>query len=200
MVDEIHHAIEWTYKNIHKYGGDNKRMSISGQSAGAHLISLTLTRSALGLNNLGKPLRKLPTFEHALLLNGPYIIENVEQSIVDFETYGLIDYAECFKGLFLNKNLTDISPQEILAQYADKSIKRLGAKQITFLECTEDMTVPLGSADPMIEQVSRTVRETTFDHIIVEGGDHNKINHGIRDGDEEAKKIFIDSISKYNKL
>eukprot|EP00833_Pecoramyces_ruminatium_P006668 jgi/Orpsp1_1/1180700/evm.model.c7180000074366.1 len=68
MVDDIHHAIQWTYKNIHKYGGDKTKMTISGQSAGAHLISLTLTKAALGIENNGKPLKKLPTFKHALLM------------------------------------------------------------------------------------------------------------------------------------
>jgi len=198
MVDEVHHAIEWTYKNIHKYGGDNKRMSISGQSAGAHIISLTLVKSSLGLKNLGKPLKKLPTFKHALLLNGPYVVGDIEESIKVFTEIGMIQYAEAFQGLFLNK--TGYNPQDILAAKKDKSISTLGANHITFLECTEDMTVPLGSADPMIEQVKRTVRKVTTDHVIVEGGDHNKINHGIRDGDEEAKKIFIDLVTKYNKL
>jgi len=197
MVDEVHHAIEWTYKNIHKYGGDKHRMSISGQSAGAHLISLTLTKSALGMKNLGKPLKKLPTFKHALLLNGPYVVD-AEESIENFTKIGMDIYAEGFTALFLNK--TNYSPQEILTGKKDKSIKYLSSKHITFLECTKDETVPYGSAAPMMEQVKRTVRKTSIDHIVVEGGDHNKINHGIRDGDEEAKEIFINLIKKYNKL
>ncbi|KAG4099576.1 alpha/beta-hydrolase [Neocallimastix lanati (nom. inval.)] len=196
MVDEIHHAIEWTYKNIHKYGGDKHKMSISGQSAGAHLISLTLTKAALGMKNLGKPLRKLPTFKHALLLNGPYTIQ-VEESIKNYYEYGMDLYADGFTALFLNK--TNYSPQEILTTKKSKSIKYLSAKHITFLECTNDEVVAYGTAAPMIEQVKRTVRKTTTDHVVVEGADHNKINHGIRDGDEEAKKIFIDLIRKYNK-
>jgi len=187
MVDEIHHAITWTYKNIYDYNGNNLRMSISGQSAGAHLISLTLTKSALGIENNGKPLEKLPTFKHALLLNGPYDMRKFQRPEMD----------DTYKNLFYNKKNT--SAQPILEGYEDKSIMRLGTRQITFLECTEDIVVPYGNAEPMIEQVKRTVRSTKVDHIVIEGGDHNKINHGIRDGDEEAKKIFIELIRKYNK-
>jgi len=197
MVDDITHAIKWTYKNIHKYGGDNKRMSISGQSAGAHLISLTLTKSALGIDNLGKPLMKLPIFKHALLLNGPYT-KDVEESIRNYDALGPNPYSEAFKVLFLNK--TNWNPQELVTAGKDKSVKYLGAKHITFLECTDDEVVPYGMAEPMMKQVNRVVRKTTTDHYVVEGGDHNKINHGIRDGDEEAKEIFINLIKKYNKL
>jgi len=197
MVDEVYHALQWTYKNIHKYGGDKKRITVAGHSAGAHLIALTFTKSALGLKNHGKPLKKLPTFKDALLLNGPYVVGDIEEAIEIYTTYGILPYAEAFKDLFLNK--TGYNPQDILSERKDKSIKTLGAKHITFLECTEDMTVPFGSADPMIEQVKRTVKKVSIDHVVVEG-DHNKITHGIRDGDEEAKKIFMDEIKKHNKL
>ncbi|OUM65682.1 hypothetical protein PIROE2DRAFT_7266 [Piromyces sp. E2] len=196
MVDEVYHALQWTYKNIHKYGGDKKRITVSGHSAGAHLIALTFTKSTLGLKNLDKPLKKLPVYKHALLLNGPYVVGDIEESIKNFIAYGIIPYAEAFKDLFLNK--TGYNPQDILITRKNKSIKTLGAKHVTFLECTEDTLVPLGSADPMIEQVKRTVRKISVDHAIIEG-DHNKITHGIREGDEEAKKIFIDSVKKYNK-
>ncbi|OUM59008.1 hypothetical protein PIROE2DRAFT_15576, partial [Piromyces sp. E2] len=198
MVDEIYHAIRWTYKNIHKYGGDNKRMSIAGHSSGAHLISLTLTKSSLELENLGKPLKKLPLFKHALLLNGPYVVGQIEESIEYFTSIGIHIYAEALKGLFLNK--TGYNPPDLLAAKENKSVKTLGAKHITFLECTEDILVPYGSAEPMIEQVKRTVKKVSVDHIVIEGAGHDKINHGIREDDEEAKKIFIDSINKYNKL
>ncbi|ORX48677.1 alpha/beta-hydrolase [Piromyces finnis] len=197
MVDEIHHAIQWTNKNIHKYGGDKKRMTIVGHSAGSHLTALTLVKSTLGMKNLGKPLKKLPTFKDVLLLNGPYVVGDIEESIEIFSKIGMIEYAEAFKGLFLNK--TGYNPQDILAERKKKSIKSLGTEHITFLECTEDMTVPLGSADPMIEQVKRTVKNISIKHVVIEG-EHNTINHGIRDGDEEAKKTFINLVKKYNKL
>ncbi|ORX48678.1 hypothetical protein BCR36DRAFT_371171 [Piromyces finnis] len=197
MVDDIHHAIHWTYKNIHKYGGDKKRMTLSSHSAGSHLSILTLIKSSLGMKNLGKPLKKLPNFKDVLLLNGLYVVGDIEKSIELFSQYGMMNYVETFKDLFLNK--TDYNPQDILAERKTKSIKSLGTEHITFLECTEDTNVKPGSADPMIKQVKRTVKKISTGYYLAEG-DHDTINHGIRDGKEEAKKIFINLIKKYNKL
>ncbi|ORX79652.1 alpha/beta-hydrolase, partial [Anaeromyces robustus] len=40
MVDDIYNAIQWTFKNISKYGGDPNQISISAHSSGAHLTAL----------------------------------------------------------------------------------------------------------------------------------------------------------------
>ena len=42
VVESSRNAIEWTYKNIEKYNGDPNRISVSGNSAGAHLCSMLL--------------------------------------------------------------------------------------------------------------------------------------------------------------
>lgn len=36
-------AVAWVFKNIEKYGGDNKQIFVSGHSSGAHLASLIAT-------------------------------------------------------------------------------------------------------------------------------------------------------------
>lgn len=40
QVDDVADAIEWTRRNIGRYGGDGKRIVIMGHSAGAHLVAM----------------------------------------------------------------------------------------------------------------------------------------------------------------
>jgi len=42
VVDSARRALAWTYHNIADYGGDPNRISISGNSAGAHLCAMLL--------------------------------------------------------------------------------------------------------------------------------------------------------------
>ena len=42
VVESSRNAIEWTYKNIEEFNGDPNRISVSGNSAGAHLCSMLL--------------------------------------------------------------------------------------------------------------------------------------------------------------
>ncbi|ORX48680.1 alpha/beta-hydrolase [Piromyces finnis] len=196
MVDDVHHAIQWTYKNIHKYGGDKKKMTLSGHSAGSHLAALTLVKSSIGMKNLGKPLKKLPTFKDVLLLNGLYVVGDIEKGIELFSSIGMMNYVEAFKDLFLNK--TNYNPQDILAERKNKSIKSFGTIHITLLECTKDTDAKPGSAKLMIDQIERTVKKISTSTYLFDGN-HNAVNHGIRDGDEEARKVYMELLTKYNK-
>ncbi len=42
IIDHVRTAISWVYKNINRYGGDQERMFITGNSAGAHLAATAL--------------------------------------------------------------------------------------------------------------------------------------------------------------
>jgi len=54
MVEDIYNALQWTIKNIGKYGGNPNNISLMGHSAGAHLSTLTTVKAALGMkvNNI----------------------------------------------------------------------------------------------------------------------------------------------------
>jgi acetyl esterase/lipase len=42
-IRDVARAFAWTYKNIHKYGGSNDELFVSGHSAGGHLCALLAT-------------------------------------------------------------------------------------------------------------------------------------------------------------
>lgn len=42
MMDDVAAAINWTAKNIDSYGGDNNRLVLAGQSAGAHISMMLM--------------------------------------------------------------------------------------------------------------------------------------------------------------
>jgi arylformamidase len=43
IVLQIVKAVAWVYKNIGKYGGDPKRITVAGHSAGGHLVAMLLS-------------------------------------------------------------------------------------------------------------------------------------------------------------
>ena len=47
MVNDVDTSIQWVMDNAHKYGGDNKRVVLVGQSAGAHLATTVVARKVL---------------------------------------------------------------------------------------------------------------------------------------------------------
>ena len=46
MLEDVDAAVQWVFRNIKSYGGDTGRIFLSGQSAGAHLTSLSLLSHA----------------------------------------------------------------------------------------------------------------------------------------------------------
>ena len=42
IVRQVRSAVAWVYRNIRNYGGDPERIVLAGQSAGAHLVAMTL--------------------------------------------------------------------------------------------------------------------------------------------------------------
>ena len=57
-IRDVARAFAWTYKNIHKYGGRNDEIFVSGHSAGGHLCALLATDASY-LKAEGVPLRAI---------------------------------------------------------------------------------------------------------------------------------------------
>jgi arylformamidase len=74
MAEQVQAAIAWTYRNADRFGGDRKRMFLSGHSSGAHLAGVALTADWKRLG-LGADLLK-----GGVLLSGMYDLRPVRRS------------------------------------------------------------------------------------------------------------------------
>ena len=74
MAEQVQAAIAWTYRNAERFGGDRKRMFLSGHSSGAHLAGVALTADWKRLG-LGADLLK-----GGVLLSGMYDLKPVRRS------------------------------------------------------------------------------------------------------------------------
>lgn len=52
-LEDVDRALQWVTRNIHKYGGDPRRVILLGHSAGAHLVSLLASKESSSKNVLG---------------------------------------------------------------------------------------------------------------------------------------------------
>jgi arylformamidase len=74
MVEQVQGAIAWTYRNAERFGGDRKRIFISGHSSGAHLAGVALTTD---WKRLGLP---TDVVKGGVLLSGMYDLKPVRLS------------------------------------------------------------------------------------------------------------------------
>jgi arylformamidase len=79
LVDQVRRARDWVVANIPQHGGDPKRLTVSGHSAGAHLASFLITRDQTPSN-----------IRAAILLGGLYELEPLRSSFLQAEI-GLTD-------------------------------------------------------------------------------------------------------------
>jgi len=202
MVEDIYNALQWTIKNIGKYGGNPNNISLMGHSAGAHLSTLTTVKAALGMKVNNITLNPIH-LSNLVSLNGRQKLdegEDLTNGINELrklcKTPGLefLDlYAEAREHLLVGKSGFDQS--KILKDYRDKSFLVLGAKKFTFVECDEDTVDPLGLADPMIQQLKRVVTNVSINHKIFKG-DHMYILDGIKNGDKEIEREVLGMIKE----
>jgi arylformamidase len=71
IVAQVRQAVRWLAANIGNHGGDPRRFSISGHSAGAHLATFTFSEEA-----------SIPRPASALLLSGVYDLKPLQSSFL----------------------------------------------------------------------------------------------------------------------
>lgn len=71
IIDQVQRAKAWLLANIARYGGDPKRLSISGHSAGAHLCTFLFSHDTPS-----------PEVKSALLLGGLYDLKPLQSSFL----------------------------------------------------------------------------------------------------------------------
>jgi len=201
MVEDIYNALQWTIENIHKYGGDSQNISLMGHSAGAHLATLTTVKAALEMEVNGVPLEPIH-LSNLISLNGRHKLDEGDELLAGIEQLKQLGnipglsflklYGEAREHLLVGKSGFDQS--KILKKYEDKSLETLGADKYVFVECDADTVDPLGLAEPMIEQLVRTVKRVEIDHLIYEG-DHQFILNGIMNGDEKVEHDVLNMVN-----
>ncbi|ORX57268.1 alpha/beta-hydrolase [Piromyces finnis] len=193
MVDDIYQSIQWTYKNIEKYGGDPNRISISAYSAGSHLTALTIFKSLLGYPNKGEILEPLPMLEKVVLLNGPYDFDDysIVRKFLGKETENSV-VENIVKLVFQSKN---VSPTDLFKPFADGSLESLGAKKFTLFYTSLDETVVESSALNLMKQMNRVSPNVDISYVYKEGYEHTTVTRGVRAGSSEEEEVFINLIS-----
>ncbi|KAG4108001.1 alpha/beta-hydrolase [Neocallimastix lanati (nom. inval.)] len=201
MVEDIYDALQWTVENIGKYGGNAKKISLMGHSAGAHLATLTTVKAALKMK-VNERILKPVNLKNLVSLNGRHKLDEGDELLAGIEQLRQLGnipglsflalYGEAREHLLVGKSGFDQS--KILKDYKDKSVKTLGAKKYTFIECDEDTVDPLGLSEPMIEQLGRVVKEVIVDHKVYHGG-HSYVLDGIQNGDAEIEKEVLKMIN-----
>ncbi|OUM67394.1 hypothetical protein PIROE2DRAFT_5140 [Piromyces sp. E2] len=182
MVNDVYQSILWTYNNISKYGGDNKKIILSGHSAGAHLIALTVIKSFLKMENLNnKYLSPLPELKKLVLFNGPYDFDDYD-ALAQFLKKSNVDNG--IVETFITKVFSsdDVSPTDILRTLKSNSITSFGVPVMTFFYCDKDKMVRESSANNFIDELRRVSPNTIVKYIFNEGNnfEHSTLIDGAR--------------------
>ncbi|ORX79841.1 alpha/beta-hydrolase [Anaeromyces robustus] len=188
MVDDVYHAIKWTFENIQKFGGDPNRVSISAYSAGSHLTALTLLKSLLNYSNKNIELEPFPEFEKVVLLNGPY----------DFDDYSVINkmigqsnnsiLEKLVQLIFKSPN---VSPTDLLKPLSDNSLTSLGAKHFVFFYTSLDQQVKESSAINFMDQMKRVCPNVSIEYVYKEGYEHTTLTRGVRASSPEEENVYL---------
>lgn len=59
IIEQIHRAVDWIYRHIAEYGGDPRRIQMTGHSAGGHLLACLLTHDWSALSLAQPPMQRL---------------------------------------------------------------------------------------------------------------------------------------------
>ncbi|ORX57266.1 alpha/beta-hydrolase [Piromyces finnis] len=205
MVEDVYNAIQWTYNNISKYGGNPNLISLSAHSAGAHVSALTIVKAALNLPNNNVTLQNLPQLDKVVLMNGPYVFD---QEFLYYTLQGTTDTSNTTatsdkqqQAILQKLMLTyygnaEISPIEILKEYEDNSIyNNFNVNKFVFFYTSLDNVVPESSSKNLIAQINRT-SNVQYEYVYIEGIEHASLVRGVRGGDVEYENMYIELLRK----
>jgi len=192
MVSDVYKAIQWTVNNISKYGGDPSKITLTGHSAGAHLIALTAFKSALRLKNNGSNLSPLPPLEKMVLFNGPYDFDDYD--VANFFTGTTVDHGTFEKFIHILVNNDDVSPTDVLKAAATNSVQNFGMPKIIVYYTGEDQLVPTSSAEHVIEQIRRVSPSTDLQVVYKDSYDHFTCILGVQFAEKNQEAFFMEMI------
>lgn len=102
MTKDLVAALTWVYEHIEEYGGNPKQLTLSGHSAGAHLVALLTVGKGLLPSFLYRAVKKV------VLLSGPYDLLAYEGNLnIRWEEVVELLFVSLFEG---RKNLRSFSP------------------------------------------------------------------------------------------
>ena len=89
IVLQLVKAVAWVYKNIEKYGGDPKRITVAGHSAGGHLVAMLMScvwqkfDATLPKNVVKNALSISGLFEMETPMYSPYLQDSLHLTIAE---------------------------------------------------------------------------------------------------------------------
>ncbi|ORY06423.1 alpha/beta-hydrolase [Neocallimastix californiae] len=163
MVDDIHRMIRWVWYYGYLYGADKDKITLVGYSAGAHVVSLTIVKTALKMYNKNEELGDLPRLEKLVLISGPYNINDIDQ-LSNLFTNDKVENGIVEKIFSELHNSKEVSPTNILRKVNNVNID-FGMPKITFYWADEDDIIPESSALDFMEEIRRVSPQTTVQYI-----------------------------------
>ncbi|HEX7007339.1 MAG TPA: alpha/beta hydrolase [Alphaproteobacteria bacterium] len=109
LIEQCRRAVDWTYKNARRIGGDPDRIHISGHSAGGHIVAMMLATDWVARGLPAEPIRG------ACAISGLYDLEPIRLSFLNVDVRLTPEMAL--------RN----SPIEIMRKKAPPTILALGA-------------------------------------------------------------------------
>jgi len=192
MVNDVHKAVEWTYNNISKYGGDKSNIIISGHSAGAHLIALTAFKSTLRMRNNRSYLSPLPSLKKMVLFNGPYDFDDYDLNKLITGSTGIVEGGITERLVSVLVHNDDISPTDVLKSASANSVQNFGMPEIVVYYAGKDQLVPTSSAEELMKHIRRVSPNTTLKSVYKSSYDHFTVVTGAQAEESDQQQLFLE--------
>ena len=149
MVDDVTDSIAWTFRNIERFGGDTNRITIMGQSAGAHLIFLSIYQQIEAIGRGERP-KYDPRRAYRLVgLSGIYDMEKLEPH---FHSRGLPK--RVFQ-MICNGDILKYSPLQRISALSDELFDKYFPHNISLIHGTADCSAPYQESEAMAAMLQR---------------------------------------------